>query len=292
MFDRISFLIGEALEAMRRNTTMSFAAIITAAVALFLVGGLGYVYYRVLLYADTLTGKFEMRVVLKDGTTSEQIHQTALEIRSLRGVKYVTWIPRDKAWSRDAALHPELTEGVDNPYPDCLKVELSNLHYGDTIAAQIHAMPQVIAGDDGVQYLKDEQRFVDSLLRTLRWVGGVAGGLLFIAAGLLIYNAIRLTVLARRIEIRVMQLVGTSYLALRIPFMIEGLLHGMLGGLVASGLLVLANNALRQFLISMSPMLKLPTLPVASLTYAVCATGAIYGLICSLFAIRAPLRMR
>ncbi len=292
MLDRLSFLFSEALTAMRRNYTMTFAAIITAAVSLFLIGGLGYVYLRTTEFAKSLTGRFEMRVILKDGTKPEEISATAGTIRFIEGVKQVFWIPKEKAWQRDKVKYPDLTEGVENPYPDSFKVTLSDVQHGELIASKIHSLPAVAAGDEGVQYLKDVQRFVDDGLHTLRWVGGAVGGLLFLAAGLLIYNAIRLTVLARRLEIRVMQLVGASRLTIRIPFLIEGTVQGSMGGLLAAALLLLANHAFATFLISRSAFASVPPFPFWPLTAILCMSGAGYGFLCSHIAVYVPLKFR
>jgi cell division transport system permease protein len=295
VLDRISFLFGEALTAMRRNYTMTFAAIITAAVSLFLIGGLGYVYVRTTEYAQSLTGRFEMRVILKDGTPVDQISAVANTIRLMDGVKAVFWIPRERAWARDKAKNPDLTEGVENPYPDAFKVTLRDVHSGDLIARKIHSLPAVVEGPDGVQYLRDVQRFVDDGLHTLRWVGGAVGGLLFVAAGLLIYNAIKLTVLARRLEIRVMQLVGASRFTIRIPFLIEGIVQGTMGGLVAGLLLLLSNHAFATFLATLpgsSAFASPPPFPFWPLTAILCMSGAVYGLLCSNAAVHVPLKFR
>ena len=281
--------------AMRRNLTMTFAAVITAAVALYLIGGLAYVYVRMTEYANSLTGRFEMRVILRDGTTTDTISATANTIRQMDGVKGVFWIPRDKAWQADKLKYPELTEGVENPYPDAFKVALNDVHNGDRIAEKIHALPAVAPGNEGVQYLQDVQRFVDDGLHTLRWVGGAVGGLLFFAAGLLIFNAIKLTVVARRVEIRVMQLVGASRFTIRIPFLIEGIVQGTVGGIVAGGLLLLSNQALVAFLKQLpngAAFSAPPPFPLWPLTALLCAIGAAYGLLCSNAAIHTPLKFR
>jgi len=86
-------------------------------------------------------------------------------------------------------------------------------------------MPEV-APEGGVVYLKAEQNFLEKTLYFIRWLGLVFGGLLFLTGGILIYNAIHMAVLARRVEIRIMRLVGASQLTIRIPFLIEGLCKG------------------------------------------------------------------
>jgi cell division transport system permease protein len=141
--------------------------------------------------------------------------------------------------------------------------------------------------------MKDEQNFVDALLTALRVVGGVVGGILFLIAGVLIYNAIRLTVLSRRIEIRIMQLVGASRATVYVPFLIEGMLQGVIGGIIASGLVVGAYYGFNWVMHTMVSFTYNPAefayVPVLAI---LTGAGALYGIFCSTLAIRAPLKYR
>ena len=76
---------------------------------MYLIGGLGYIYVRATDYARSITGRFEMRVILRDGTPADQISATANTIRQIDGVKEVFWIPKEKAWDLDKAKYPVLT---------------------------------------------------------------------------------------------------------------------------------------------------------------------------------------
>jgi cell division transport system permease protein len=128
MFDRMEFLVGEALVAMRRNFLMTFAAISTAAVALFLLGGLAYVYLRVNQFAKDVSGKFEMRVWLKDEIEAKQIPDLIAKIRKVPGVKTAIWVPKEKEWTKFQAEEPDqATIGVKNPIPESFKVILTEL---------------------------------------------------------------------------------------------------------------------------------------------------------------------
>jgi cell division transport system permease protein len=147
-------------------------------------------------------------------------------------------------------------------------------------------MPQVRPAD-GVQYLKDEQEMVDQGIRILRWLGTGVGGLLLFTAGILIYNAIRLAVLARRREIRIMRLVGASPATVFLPFLIEGALQGIVGGLVAGGLLFLANARFGDFLVSLNSKGEIPVFPIGPALLILAAAGAIYGTFCSTLSLRA-----
>ncbi len=291
MFDRLQFLFSEALTALRRNLLMTFAAISTVAISLFLIGGLGYVYYRVNQFSQTVPGMFDVRVYLRDGISRDEIRATASAIRSLPGVKESVWLPKDKMWERTRAENPQFAD-VPNPYPEAFKVTLSDLDAGPSVVQSIRAMPAVSTEANGVVYRSDEQRFVTQVLSIVRWVGSVAGGLLFVTAGLLIYNAIRLTILSRRLEIRIMRLVGASGFTVTVPFLIEGIVQGLLGGAVAAVLLWLSSNLVADFIGSHNALGHPPEFPLGTVTALLCCAGAAYGFLCSSLAARTPLRFR
>jgi cell division transport system permease protein len=292
MIDRVHFLLVEAFMALRRNGWMTFAAVSTAAVALFLLGGLGYVYLRVLQSAESFSLKFEMRVFLKDGTTFDQIRQTATSIRRIDGVQSAVWIPKDKAWEKEQEKNPELTEGLENPLPDGFKVMLKDLSKTDAVEKEIRRLPHVLDTPEGVVYRGDEQLLMEEILTFCRWLGGVLGGLLLITAGILIYNAIRLTVVARRREIRIMQLVGASQFTVRTPFVIEGMVQGAIGGALSALLIMGAQSGLLSFISTMTFGKNFPPFPLWSAMAWLSLAGALFGFICSSLAVREPLKFR
>lgn len=289
MFDRIAFVIGEAMIALRRNGFMNFAAISTVAVSLFLVGGATYSYLKAVEYANTIPGKFDMRVYLKDDATDKTVIDTANKIRKIPGVKEVNWMPKDAAWQRFKDENPAFIKkigDIGNPLPHGYKVTIAQLSDGPAIAETISALPTV-RPSEGVQYLKQEQETVDQGIRLLKWIGTGIGGLLLLTAGILIFNAIRLAVLARRREIRVMRLVGASPMTVFVPFLIEGGVQGCIGGAVAAGLLYLANLRVGEFLRSLNSKGGLPPFPVVDSLLVLCTAGAVYGIFCSILSLRA-----
>ncbi len=287
MLDRLFFVIGEGLSAFRRNGFMAFAAISTIAISLFILGGLGHLYVRVSDYSKTVTGKFEMRIFLVDGVTQQQIHQAADAIRALPGVAEVAHIPRKAAWAREQHLHPDLTVGIENPFPDAFKVRLNDLKQGDHVAAAAQAMDSTAV--DGVQYLKDEQQMVEQLLTFVRWLSSL-GALLFVTAGILIYNAIRLAVISRRLEIRIQQLVGASRFMVAAPFVLEGILHGLIGGGFASAMVFSANQLIVKRLAFMGSNLQPSSFPTVMMVGLLCSAGCVYGIVCSMLAVRVPVK--
>lgn len=292
MFDRLEFLLTEAFVALRRNLLMTFAAITTAAVSLFLLGSLGYVYFQLSRVATEVSNKFEMRVWLKDKITNDQAKAMMPKMQSIKGVRSVVFVAREEEWKRFQVTQPELTKGWDaSTLPNSFRVTLKELDEADAVAGAIRKMPEVLPGT-GVVYLRDEQQTMDQFLSILRLVGGLLGGVLFITAGILIYNAIRLTIFARRREIRIMQLVGASKFTVRVPFMIEGAVQGLVGGLIATGLIMASQAGVEQLVAQVTVGVQFPKFPVWTFIAILGLAGGAYGAFCSYLAIREPLRYR
>jgi cell division transport system permease protein len=296
VLDKLEFLFGESFKIFRKNGLMAFAAISTVAISMFLLGGLGYAYYALSNYAEkTFPTQFTMEVVLKMGTSYDALHRTADEIRAVPGVQKVVLIPKERAYPKflkDMNL-PEFQEEEGIPIQDKFQVTLNDIseENSQAVGAQIKAL-STVESNNGVMYMEAEQRFIDQLLRLLRVLGSIVGGLLFATAGVLIHNAIRLTVVSRRLEIRVMQLVGASRFTIQIPFLFEGITQGAIGGAVAGLLLYTTNRLLSQAIVGFDVFGSLPDFPVWPVMGALAIAGATYGFFSSLMALSSPLRYR
>lgn len=289
MFDSIQFLVSEAFVALKRNGLMTIAAVSTVAVSLFIVGGLGYAYIRLNAFANTLPTKFELMVYLKDGTTNAQISATAADIRKLSGVAECIWMPKEAEWKKEQQRNPIDTEGIDNPLPDGLKVRLSKLEGSDRLVHTIQKMPTVLEVTDDPH----SRATVQGFLVLLRWLGTVLGGLLFLTGGILIHNAIRMTIIVRRREIRIMQLVGAPQAIVCTPFLLEGIMQGLLGGALATVLVSLANQVVLRFAEKSIDMgTRTVSFPMWTVLFVLCGIGAAYGFLCSALAAREPLKLR
>ncbi|HWD38354.1 MAG TPA: permease-like cell division protein FtsX [Fimbriimonas sp.] len=289
MLDRATFMVGEAFRALRRNLAMTFASISTGAVTFFLLGMLVFAYSFASDYARIVPGMFDMRVFLRDGTSLDKIRKSANYIRTIPGVSKVTLIPKEKAWEKMKHDQPSITEGIDNPFPDQLRVILSDIRFSDRIATQIQSLPTVVP-DDGVHYLRQEQRLANAALGAFGLIGPELFGLLVIASWILIYNTVRLTILSRRVEIRIMQLVGAPPSMIRIPFLIEGIIQGFFAGFVAALLLFGSYAFLKSQL--MQQDIQFAAFPTIPTFLRLSLLGAGYGWACSFFAVRAPLTYR
>jgi cell division transport system permease protein len=212
-------------------------------------------------------------------------------LQEIKGVRQVAFVSKEVEWKRWSIQQPEITQGWDeNILPHSYRVMISEISDAGDIARQIYKIAEV--RKDGVKYLRDEQQLIDQILAVSRWVGGALGSLLLLTAGILIYNAIRLTILARRREIRIMQLVGASNRVIRIPFLIEGTVHGMVGGIFASILIGLAQTAVEGVVSQIMVGLRFPGYPLLAMMSCLMVVGGLFGFGCSFLAIRESLRYR
>jgi cell division transport system permease protein len=287
LFDRIEFLLGEAFVALKRNSRMAFAATTTVAVSLFLLGGLGYAYLRISQYAESIPDQFDMRVFMDEDVEVDEVRETAAAIRAIPGVRAAFWIPKDKAWELEKTKYPDLIEGLENPLPHAFKVHVDEIGQAETVGNAIGELAHV----DEVVYQPDVQRFISQALSLIRWLGLGLGGLLFLTAGILIYNAIRLAVNTRRREIRTMQLVGATAGTIQTPFLIEGVIQGALGGVGAAAFLWSCQMALQTRLATLQAFGEMTPFPLWKAVVILGSIGACYGLICSALAVREPMKV-
>lgn len=291
MLDRLEFLISEAFVSLRRNSWMTFAAVTTSAMALFLIGGIGLIYIALSNFAGSIESKFEMRVHMKDAPSQDEIDTLGARIKTLDGVAEVTFKNRNEVWEEFRNEHPDMVadmgEDIENPMPDTYTVTFENLNKADTIAKTIQTMPEV-SQNGGVKYLAEVQNLLEKAMRTLRWLGVLLGGLMLTTGGILIYNTIRLTMIARRKEIRIMELVGATKNMVLTPLLIEGATQGLLGALFASGVLAVAYSITAQFVSRFSTLATTEPFPAKWTIIVLGAIGLVYGLVCSVIAIREP----
>ncbi|MBV6458273.1 MAG: hypothetical protein HONBIEJF_01398 [Fimbriimonadaceae bacterium] len=284
MLDRVEFLLSEALVSLRRNTWMTFSAISTAAVALFLIGCFGYTYWKVQSYASTLPAQFEMHVFLKETATKADVSDVAAKIRAMPEVEKAIWIPKEEAWKQRRRDMPEVTEGLDNPLPEEFRIRLKDLAKAPDVAARIALLAPV--EPNGVTYLGDEQQLLTQALSLLKWIGIGAGGLLLLTSGVLIYNSIRLTIVARWREMRIMQLIGASWSTIATPLLIEGIIQGAIGGVIAAFLLLGGHIGAQRSLEGISSTADIGEFPLGLAVLILTVIGAGYGVVCSVLAVR------
>jgi cell division transport system permease protein len=223
------YYLKETLQGLRRNGLVAFAAVSTAFIALFLVGGAILVSRQVNLMIDFTTHNVEVSVFLQDDISSEV--QTNLQniLTSLPEVDRVNYESKQEALERfkvEFANQPALVENVSpDALPASFQVKLKDPSKFEVVAARLGGQP-------GIELVKDNRetlRRLFALVRVFR-VGVLAIALIMlISATALIGNTVRLAAFNRRREIGIMRLVGATNWHIRLPFLIEGVIEGLLG---------------------------------------------------------------
>lgn len=233
MGHRFGYFFRETLTAVRRNALVTFAAISTVFISLFLLGGSLLVERQVRLLAGEWASKVEVSVFIRDAASTDQITALGSKISDMPEVEKVFFESREEALQRFRELFrdsPDLIGNVDaDAMPQSYRVKLRDPEKFAVIRARL-------AGDPTVEEVHDEQRLLKNLFavtRVLRTGVQAVAIIMLVAAASLIGNTVRMAVFARRKEIAIMKLVGATNWFIRIPFLIEGVVEGFLGAVMA-----------------------------------------------------------
>jgi cell division transport system permease protein len=245
---RVQFVFHEVWIGLRRNLTMTIAVVVVVAISLSLLGT-GLLFVKQVDETRTFwQGRVQLSVYLctkvssspqctRNGpaTTAEMatIHQTLAALPEVASVAYVS---QSAAYSQFKSEFPSMVNSVTSgEIPNSFEVRLKNTQADTTIVAES------VDGQPGVDQIVDNSAILDkfyNLLGGARNAVVVIAIILIIAAILLVANTIRLSAFSRRRETSIMRLVGASNFYVQLPFLVEGVIAGLLGWLVASGLLV------------------------------------------------------
>jgi cell division transport system permease protein len=286
----LGFLIYEAFLSIRRHGLMSLAALGTVTVALTVLGGSTWLAFRITEVAQEQPQKFNViEVFLNDDVSGERTLALQRRVVAIAGVKSVHLVSRDEEWAMLRHREPSLTEAVPvNPLMDRLDVEAVNGSNVGSLAACFRdrqRFPEVQQVNDANQ----EVRVLLSFAHVLKVIGITLASGLFVGTLFIVQNTIRLTVVARRREIRIMQLVGATPGFIRLPFLIEGVFHGLVGGLLASAILMVCAHEISGFVSTLhSPLVGdvESRISASDVISGMIAIGVLTGLIGSTLSLR------
>jgi cell division transport system permease protein len=240
MARRVDYYFKETLQGLRRNGLVAFAAVSTAFIALFLFGGALLVSREVDLLIDTSTHNVEVSVFLMDDIPNAVETSLQNTLTSMPEVDTVTYESKQQAYENFLREFADQKELVTNVSPDALpasfQVKLKDPSKFAVVAARIQ-------GQSGIEKIVDNRDILRRLFAIIRLfrVGVLAVSIVMIvSASALIGNTVRLAVFNRRREIGIMRLVGATNWHIRVPFLIEGVIEGLLGaGAAILGLFIM-----------------------------------------------------
>ncbi|MBK7921551.1 MAG: ABC transporter permease [Veillonella sp.] len=229
------YFFKEALKSMRRNGLMTLASISTVALSLFMLGVFLCGVVNLNNMAESLENQVELSVYLKDDLTTDQIMAVGKKVKEIPNVKRIEFINKEQAmtdFKERLGDQQQLVSSLNgvNPLPNSYVLTFENPEDVKSTARLVTTFPGVESSHYG-QDVIEELFKITQIIR----IGGIVL-IVFLAAATLfiISNTIRLTVFARRKEIAIMKYVGATNSFIRWPFMIEGMLLGFVGAIIAT----------------------------------------------------------
>jgi cell division transport system permease protein len=245
---RPGFFVKEAFRALSRSAAPSLAALLTILLTALVLGVFIPIVQATTGTANEVRSRVVVDVYIKDAATTQEKADLRTAIQNTANVKSVDYISKAEALRRAQGKNPEaFKQGAEllgsNPLPDSYRVTPEDPDKIQQIVQRLNAggEPQLSAIDE----VRDREEDTSKILSATGLVKGLTAGmavLLVLASIALIANTIRLSVFARRREVEVMKLVGATNWFIRWPFVIEGMIVGFFGGLLAVLLLAIVKT--------------------------------------------------
>jgi cell division transport system permease protein len=243
---RLGFFLREALRGLRRSSAPALAALLTVLLTALVLGVFIPIVQATTGTANEVRGRVVLDVYVKADASPADRSEVQRTLEGTANVKSVEFISKNEALE-ELGRKIETDEAIEllgtNPLPDLFRVTPEDPDRLDVIEESLMAGGRpALAGIDDV---KNREGETDKILSATGLVKALAAGLaalLVFASIALVANTIRLSIFARRREVEVMKLVGATNWFIRWPFVIEGVIVGFLGGLLAVLLLAIAKQ--------------------------------------------------
>lgn len=290
----IEYYIREVFISLRRNNWMSVASIGTVAVSLFIFGMFLMMVMNMNKLAENMESQVQINVYLLDKVDRQQARDIEKDLKEIEGVESVGFVTKDEAMERfkdRLGDQKTLLDALDetNPLPDSFEVTVTNPDLVKTAAEKM----EKIDGVECAKYGQDVMEHLFEITRLLRIFGFTLMLVLAFATLFIISNTIRLTVFARRKEIAIMKYVGATDWFIRWPFVMEGMVLGLFGSIIAAMVLRTAYTAMAEKVYDTLAFFPLiPEQPFLTyITIVVVISGMVVGAIGSAVSIKKFLKV-
>ena len=294
MFSRIGYAVRETWASFRRNLTLTAAAILTSAVSLLLVGTTFLIQRAFENLLVQWRGDVEMIVFVRSDASAEQITLIDSVLRAsptIIDVNKLTYLNKIESYEEAKRIFVGDPVTLSLLTPESIPTQFKVVPLSDDpmLVRSLSDQYRTLPGVEAVALAEDEFQVISTLSNFIRVVTLVMSLVLLVVAVGLIWNTIRTAMFARRREIEVMKLVGATNWFIRVPFMLEGLLQGLLGGVVSCGGLWALNSAWSSGVAGFKPgtgisSLIVPNSYLTSVMLILLGIGAVVGAVGSAIA--------
>jgi cell division transport system permease protein len=286
----VEYVAKETAANLWRNRMMALAAILTVAVSLSLVGTALLLRQAVNRQIGELGRNVNLQIFVQPSATAQQVASIRTEIHQTPQITSCTYLDHEQSYeqarqilsgspSAIAALTPATT-------PPVFRCQLANPSEGPAVVALFNGISGVYRAEVPSQSI----HVLEQVTNVLQVILLVIAIVLLVSSLVLILNAIRMAIFARRREVGVMKLVGATNWFIRVPFMLEGLVQGMLGAIVAVVIVLLSNMGvsylIRHYHVNVLASSVLPAHDLLMTELLVVAIGLVVGVAGSSVAVR------
>ncbi|MCM1498558.1 MAG: permease-like cell division protein FtsX [Clostridium sp.] len=249
----LGYSIKQGLKNIRRNLLFSLASIGTMVACLFLFG----VFYSIVLNMEQEIRNVEesltVSVFFEEGSSEDQIQNIGNELKKIENIDTINYISADKAWNKyiedvygGDREYVNSVFGEDNPLENSSSYEMTL----KDISLQQETVEQLeqISGIRKVYSSDDTAKSLDSVSRLVGYMSAGVIIILLLVSLFLISNTITIGISVRKEEIAIMKLIGAKDLFVRAPFLVEGVMIGLIGSIIPLGIVYFAYNGMTQYL--------------------------------------------
>lgn len=238
-FNVVNYLIGEGIRNLFKNKKSTMSALMIMCATMLIFGLFFVIGENLNAFVENVADAQEIRVILDNDATDSEIEEVGKEILEIDGVRNAEFVSKDEAldYMKDM-LGDEVLDGYSerNIFSTAYNVTLTDLKMNNEVQANIKQIPHVKKIVSSNQVISQ----IISLAKGVRIVTAGILGLLIIISVSIISNTIKLTVHARRKEISIMKYVGATNSFIRWPFLVEGIIIGVVAGAISVGIIGLA----------------------------------------------------
>jgi cell division transport system permease protein len=295
---KLGQIFGEAATNLIRSGWGGVASTATIGACFLMVG----IFLILVLQLTSLLAdwreRFHLSVFLEDTITPTQLEILERRIRNEAAVKSVTYVSKEQAlanFRRELKGQEGLLEGLgENPLPASFELKIQEGHQSPGALERLSTFLRRLEGVSDLQYGQEWIERVSYAARVVKTLAILIGAAVLVGSALIVSNTIRLAVYARATEIEIMRFVGATRAYIRAPFLVEGMLQGSLGALLALGLLSLAYRLVAPMFMLASPLLATAAdrgVLEPSMIGAFVGGGALIGALGSALAVRRFLKV-